>query len=127
MTDLTHRGQTLLEDLDGFSIEIDAERERADIILHRPPLNVHFLFEGEEESGGHVLDDLLKARPELTNADAGTLVGCRHRDAAATAVVRRTQMGRTVSACGPFAPWLASKETRWFSSSVRNPSDWMAE
>src|SRR6201992_2821151 len=40
MTDLTHRGQTLLQDLAGFSIEIDAERERADIVLHRPPLNV---------------------------------------------------------------------------------------
>ena len=40
MTDLTHRGQALLQDLDGFSIEIDAERERADIILHRPPFNV---------------------------------------------------------------------------------------
>ena len=33
------------------------------------------------------------------------------------------QMGRTVSACGPFAPWLASNETRWFSSRVRNPLD----
>ncbi len=30
----------LLQDLDGFRIEIDAERERADIILARPPLNV---------------------------------------------------------------------------------------
>src|SRR5579859_3390266 len=40
MTDLTHRGQSLLQALDGFSIEIDAERERADIILHRPPFNV---------------------------------------------------------------------------------------
>jgi 2-oxoglutaroyl-CoA hydrolase len=40
MTDLTHRGQRLLQELDGFSIEIDAERERADIILHRPPFNV---------------------------------------------------------------------------------------
>jgi 2-oxoglutaroyl-CoA hydrolase len=40
MTDLTHRGQTLLQELDGFSIEIDAARERADIILHRPPFNV---------------------------------------------------------------------------------------
>src|ERR1700689_449167 len=40
MTDLTHRGQRLLQELDGFSIEIDAARERADIILHRPPLNV---------------------------------------------------------------------------------------
>src|ERR1700712_5639860 len=40
MTELTHRGQTLLQDLDGFSIEVDEQRERADIILHRPPLNV---------------------------------------------------------------------------------------
>ena len=40
MTDLIHRGQTLLQDLDGFSIEVDEKRERADIILHRPPLNV---------------------------------------------------------------------------------------
>ena len=37
MSDLNHRGQTLLQDLDGFSVEIDAARERADIILHRPP------------------------------------------------------------------------------------------
>ncbi|SAL62732.1 short chain enoyl-CoA hydratase [Caballeronia arvi] len=40
MTDLIHHGQALLKDLDGFSIEIDAGRERADIILHRPPFNV---------------------------------------------------------------------------------------
>jgi len=40
MTDLTHRGQTLLENLDGFSIEIDPARERADIVLDRPPFNV---------------------------------------------------------------------------------------
>jgi len=30
----------LLENLDGFRVEIDAEKERADIILDRPPLNV---------------------------------------------------------------------------------------
>ncbi|MGH6754852.1 MAG: enoyl-CoA hydratase/isomerase family protein [Bradyrhizobium sp.] len=29
-----------LEKLDGFSIEIDEAKQRADIILHRPPLNV---------------------------------------------------------------------------------------
>jgi 2-oxoglutaroyl-CoA hydrolase len=40
MTDLKHRSQGLLAKLDGFSVEIDAERERADIILSRPPLNV---------------------------------------------------------------------------------------
>src|SRR5262249_36250333 len=28
-----------LQDLDGFRVEISAERERADIILDRPPLN----------------------------------------------------------------------------------------
>ena len=36
----------------------------------RPPLNVHFLFEGEEESGGRVVFDLLRAEPERTRADA---------------------------------------------------------
>ncbi|MBV8628773.1 MAG: enoyl-CoA hydratase/isomerase family protein, partial [Paraburkholderia sp.] len=40
MTDLIHRGPTLLQELDGFSVEIDAARERADIVLHRPPFNV---------------------------------------------------------------------------------------
>ncbi|MFC4518458.1 enoyl-CoA hydratase/isomerase family protein [Cupriavidus pinatubonensis] len=40
MTQLTHRGQDLLKDLDGFSVEVDAARERADIVLHRPPYNV---------------------------------------------------------------------------------------
>jgi acetylornithine deacetylase/succinyl-diaminopimelate desuccinylase-like protein len=34
-----------------------------------PPLNVHFIFEGEEESGGHVIYDLLKKEPERTKAD----------------------------------------------------------
>jgi 2-oxoglutaroyl-CoA hydrolase len=29
-----------LQDLDGFRVEIDRERERADVILDRPPLNV---------------------------------------------------------------------------------------
>ena len=29
-----------LAKLDGFRVEIDAERERADVILDRPPLNV---------------------------------------------------------------------------------------
>jgi len=34
-----------------------------------PPINVHFIFEGEEESGGHVIYDLLKREPERTRAD----------------------------------------------------------
>lgn len=40
MSDLTHPAQSLLENLNGFSVEIDAGRERADIILDRAPLNV---------------------------------------------------------------------------------------
>ncbi len=35
-----------------------------------PPLNVKFLFEGEEECGGHVIFDLLAAEPERLTADA---------------------------------------------------------
>jgi len=35
-----HPATTLLTNLDGFRIEIDEARERADIILDRPPLNV---------------------------------------------------------------------------------------
>lgn len=36
----------------------------------KPPLNVHFIFEGEEECGGRVIFDLLRAEPERTRADA---------------------------------------------------------
>ena len=35
----------------------------------RPPLNVHFILEGEEECGGQVISDLLQEKPELTRAD----------------------------------------------------------
>jgi len=35
-----------------------------------PPLNVHFLLEGEEECGGRVVFDLLENQPERTRADA---------------------------------------------------------
>ena len=36
----------------------------------RPPLNVHFIFEGEEECGGKVIYDLLHREPGRTRADA---------------------------------------------------------
>jgi acetylornithine deacetylase/succinyl-diaminopimelate desuccinylase-like protein len=36
----------------------------------RPPLNVHFIFEGEEECGGKVIYELLQREPERTRADA---------------------------------------------------------
>lgn len=40
MTPLAHPAQTLLENLDGFRVEIDPARERADIVLRRPPFNI---------------------------------------------------------------------------------------
>jgi acetylornithine deacetylase/succinyl-diaminopimelate desuccinylase-like protein len=48
--------------LKAYEATLDASR--------RPPLNVRFIFEGEEESGGHVIEDLLHAEPERTRADA---------------------------------------------------------
>jgi len=36
----------------------------------RPPLNVRFILEGEEECGGHFIDALLTREPERTRADA---------------------------------------------------------
>ncbi|MFL5403048.1 MAG: dipeptidase [Gemmatimonadales bacterium] len=36
----------------------------------RPPLNLHFIFEGEEECGGNVIYELLHREPERTRADA---------------------------------------------------------
>jgi acetylornithine deacetylase/succinyl-diaminopimelate desuccinylase-like protein len=35
-----------------------------------PPLNVNFIFEGEEESGGQLIYELLTREPERTEADA---------------------------------------------------------
>jgi 2-oxoglutaroyl-CoA hydrolase len=40
MPQLSHPAHNLLDNLDGFRVEIDPERERADIILQRPPLNI---------------------------------------------------------------------------------------
>ena len=48
--------------LKAYETTLDSDR--------RPPLNVNFIFEGEEESGGHVIADLLRAEPERTRADA---------------------------------------------------------
>ena len=36
----------------------------------RPPLNLNFIFEGEEECGGRVIFELLQREPERTRADA---------------------------------------------------------
>ena len=40
LSDLNHPAQTLPAQLDGFRVEIDPARERADIVLDRPPFNV---------------------------------------------------------------------------------------
>jgi acetylornithine deacetylase/succinyl-diaminopimelate desuccinylase-like protein len=48
--------------LKAYEATLDADRQ--------PPINVHFIFEGEEESGGRVITDLLRAEPERTRADA---------------------------------------------------------
>lgn len=39
----------------------------------QPPLNIHFIFEGEEESGGRVIFDLLHSEPDRTRADAALI------------------------------------------------------
>ena len=44
----------------------------------RPPLNVRFIFEGEEESGGRVIYDLLRSEPERTRVDAVAGERLRH-------------------------------------------------
>jgi acetylornithine deacetylase/succinyl-diaminopimelate desuccinylase-like protein len=48
--------------LKAYEATLDAER--------RPPLNVRFIFEGEEECGGEVIAGLLHTEPERTRADA---------------------------------------------------------
>jgi 2-oxoglutaroyl-CoA hydrolase len=40
MSKISHPAQNLLENLDGFRVEIHASRERADIVLQRPPFNI---------------------------------------------------------------------------------------
>lgn len=40
----------LLQELDGFRVDVDESRERADIVLHRPPLNVVTMGQREQLS-----------------------------------------------------------------------------
>ena len=37
---LTHPFSTILDNMDGFYVEIDEAHERADIVLKRPPFNI---------------------------------------------------------------------------------------
>ena len=89
MINLSHPAQALLQNLDGFRIEIDAAKERADIILDRPPFNIivmpqrdqlRLVFEaldahpsvrvivlraiGEHFSSGGDIEGFLEASPE---------------------------------------------------------------
>ncbi|MEO6021659.1 MAG: enoyl-CoA hydratase/isomerase family protein [Burkholderiales bacterium] len=89
MNNLSHPGQSLLEKLNGFRVEIDAAKERADIILDRPLFNLivmpqrdqlRFVFEaldaepsvriivlravGEHFSSGGDIKGFLEASPE---------------------------------------------------------------
>ncbi|MDQ2916325.1 MAG: enoyl-CoA hydratase-related protein [Pseudomonadota bacterium] len=48
MTELTHPAQGLLDEPDGFRIVVEPARERADIILERPPLNVVSMRERDQ-------------------------------------------------------------------------------
>jgi acetylornithine deacetylase/succinyl-diaminopimelate desuccinylase-like protein len=48
--------------LKAYEAVLDARR--------RPPLNLRFIFEGEEECGGQVIYQLLRREPERTRADA---------------------------------------------------------
>jgi len=48
LPDLNHPAATLPTQLDGFRVEIDATRERADIVLDRPPLNVVSMLAREQ-------------------------------------------------------------------------------
>ena len=40
MNTVHHPANTLLQDLNGFRVEIDSANDRADIILDRPPFNL---------------------------------------------------------------------------------------
>lgn len=64
MTRLTHPVHTLLDDLDGFRVELNPEQQRADIVLDRPPLNVIKMPQREQ----------LRAVFEALDADAGVRV-----------------------------------------------------
>jgi 2-oxoglutaroyl-CoA hydrolase len=48
MHQIQHPAHTLLEKLDGFTVTIDTEKGRADIILHRPPYNIISMAERDQ-------------------------------------------------------------------------------
>lgn len=48
MKNIKHPAQHLLNQLDGFRVEINKENKRADIILDRPPLNIISMLQREQ-------------------------------------------------------------------------------
>ncbi|MCU0937615.1 MAG: enoyl-CoA hydratase/isomerase family protein [Burkholderiaceae bacterium] len=48
LNDLPHPARELPPELDGFRVEVDAARERADIILYRPPFNIVSMRQREQ-------------------------------------------------------------------------------
>lgn len=48
MHQIQHPAHTLLEKLDGFTVAVDTEKGRADIILHRPPYNIISMAERDQ-------------------------------------------------------------------------------
>ncbi len=48
MSVLRHQANSLLEQLDGFRVEVDAAAQRADIVLDRPPFNIVSMLQREQ-------------------------------------------------------------------------------
>lgn len=48
MSVLTHQAHSLLDQLDGFRVEVDAAAQRADIVLDRPPFNIVSMVQREQ-------------------------------------------------------------------------------
>lgn len=48
MSQLKHQAHSLLDELDGFRVEIDEANERADIVLDRPPFNIVSMKQREQ-------------------------------------------------------------------------------
>ena len=48
MSVLRHQANSLLDQLDGFRVEVDAAAQRADIVLDRPPFNIVSMLQREQ-------------------------------------------------------------------------------
>ena len=48
MSVLRHQANSLLEQLDGFRVEVDPSAQRADIVLDRPPFNIVSMLQREQ-------------------------------------------------------------------------------